>query len=70
MKIVAFGMQLARRAQAIAGASWDDRDQVGTLAEQLDRVAQIANQGTEGDLSETDRAELHNLAAQARRVGL
>lgn len=56
--------EISRKASSIAGALWDDRDKTGTLAEQLRAVAAEPAHGTDGDLTDGDRAALRDLADQ------
>jgi hypothetical protein len=62
--------EIFAKASSIAGAIWDDRDKTGTLASQLDTVASWNNMGTDGDLTDSDRAELRALATAAKEAGL
>ena len=55
-------------AAAIAGACWDDRDDIGTLPEQLRVCAATPNLGSDGDLSDEDRHRLLDLAATLERA--
>lgn len=57
--------EISRKASEIAGAAWDDREREGTLAEQLRAVANWRNMGTDGDLTESDRSKLLELADTA-----
>jgi hypothetical protein len=56
------------KANNIAGAIWEDREQEGTLAEQLEAAANWRNLGTDGDLTAEDRSALRALAREARRA--
>jgi Zn-finger protein len=50
----------------IAGCAWDDReDRTSPLADQIRAVAAIPAMGTDGDLTDEDRAELRRLAQMA-----
>lgn len=60
--------EISLKASQIAGAAWDDRSKTGTLAEQLTTVADWRNMGTDGDLTDADRAELRKLAAKAAKL--
>lgn len=62
--------EISSKASKIAGAAWDDRSKTGTMAEQLSAVADWRNMGTDGDLTEADRAALRNLAAKAKAAKL
>ena len=57
--------EISREASEIAGAAWDDREKVGSLADQLREVAGWRNMGTDGDLSRADRQSLLSLAEEA-----
>ena len=54
-----------RRASEIAGSIWEDRDPKGALKDQLLSAAAWRNMGTDADLTDTDRAALRQLAAEA-----
>lgn len=62
--------EISAKASSIAGALWDDRTKTGTLADQLTAAANWRNMGTDGDLTDSDRAELRELAAAAKEAGL
>jgi hypothetical protein len=62
--------KIQSEASKIAGALWDDREMVGTLAEQLVGVASSPARGTDGDLADDDRRALRALAQTAKELGL
>jgi hypothetical protein len=51
------------RAQAIAGCIFEEAE--GTLVERLQECIDWQNLGTDGDLSDDDRAQLRELLAEA-----
>lgn len=57
------------QASSIAGALWDDRAaelRVRPLAEQIEVIASLPAHGTDGDLTDSDRAALRALSQEAR----
>lgn len=59
--------QIRARAQEIAGCIWEGCIH-GTLAHQLRECAEWRNLGTDGDLTDADRAELYELAEEAGKL--
>ncbi len=61
---------IGRAASRIAGCLWEDREKTGTLAEQLQTVANTPIRGTDGNLTPKDRTALLALAKRARSTKL
>lgn len=64
----ATALEISRKAEDIAGCIWEDHDRVGTLAEQLIAAANWVNRGSDGDLTDADRASLLELASLAEAL--
>lgn len=63
---------LYQEAEDIAGAILEDDDapEGMLLSDRIERAADWANMGTDGDLSPSDRAALRKIAKRARDLGL
>ena len=59
--------KISQAAAKIAGCLWSDREQTGTIAQQLRTVEAELSHGTDGDLSVSDRSALIALAATAEQ---
>ena len=61
-----------RKAHAIAGAIMEVAEEDlpdAPLSEQIEKAATWSNMGTDGDLTEDHRRQLHALAVRAKRHG-
>jgi hypothetical protein len=59
--------EIIRKASEIAGACWDDRSPIGSLADQLRACAATPALGSGGDLTEDDRRTLLALADEVEQ---